>query len=49
MFKTMKSDDKYFLYKDGKVVSFLNDIKYKENNVYNMICEIPVIRLIKWK
>ena len=31
MFQTMKSDDKYFLYKDGKVVSFLNHIKYKEN------------------
>ena len=47
MFKTMKSDDKYFLYKDGKVVSFLNDIKYKEDNVYNMVCEIPVNTLDK--
>ena len=47
MFKTMKSDDKYFLYKDGQVVSFLNDIKYKEDNVYNMVCEIPVNTLDK--
>ena len=47
MFQAIKSDDKYFLYKDGKVVSFLNDIKYKENNVYNMVCEIPVNTLDK--
>jgi inorganic pyrophosphatase len=41
MYQVKKNDDKYFLYKDGKVISFLNDINYKENNIYNMVCEIP--------
>ena len=47
MYEIKKTDDKYFLYKDGKVISFLNDINYKENNVYNMVCEIPANTLDK--
>lgn len=41
MYNVLKKNEKYYLMNDKKIISFINDINYKDNNKINMVCEIP--------